>query len=75
MTGGFAEPDAEEAALGWLGTLGYAVKHGPQIAYNDGGERTDPGYHDRSAKPASRPAAIYGMLPPPRSAASSGSAE
>ncbi|MBV8575151.1 MAG: hypothetical protein JOZ58_08955, partial [Acetobacteraceae bacterium] len=47
MTGGFTESDAEEAALGWLGTLGYAVKHGPEIAYNvDGGERSDPGYHD-----------------------------
>jgi type I restriction enzyme R subunit len=47
MSGGFAESDAEEAALGWLETLGYTVRHGPEIAYNvDGGERTDPGYHD-----------------------------
>jgi type I restriction enzyme R subunit len=47
MAGGFAESDAEEAALGWLETLGYAVKHGPEIAYNiDGGERSDPGYRD-----------------------------
>jgi type I restriction enzyme, R subunit len=44
---GFIESDAEEAALGWLEALGYTVKHGPDIAYNvDGGERTDPGYHD-----------------------------
>jgi type I restriction enzyme R subunit len=47
MSAGFAESDAEEAALGWLETLGYTVKNGPEIAYNvDGGERTDPGYHD-----------------------------
>ena len=40
MSGGFAESDAEEAALGWLETLGYTVRHGPEIAYNvDGGER------------------------------------
>ena len=44
---GFAESDAEEAALGWLESLGYTVRHGPEIAYNiDGGERTDPGYRD-----------------------------
>jgi type I restriction enzyme R subunit len=30
-----------------LETLGYTVRHGPEIAYNvDGGERTDPGYQD-----------------------------
>jgi type I restriction enzyme, R subunit len=47
MAAGFTESDAEEAALGWLETLGYTVRHGPEIAYNvDGGERTDPGYHD-----------------------------
>jgi type I restriction enzyme R subunit len=47
MTAGFTESDAEEAALGWLESLGYAVRHGPEIAYNvDGGERTDPGYRD-----------------------------
>jgi type I restriction enzyme R subunit len=44
---GFIESDAEEAALGWLETLGYTVKHGPEIAYNvDGGERSDPEYRD-----------------------------
>ena len=47
MPAGFAESNAEEAALGWLETLGYAVRYEPDIAYNvDGGERSDPGYHD-----------------------------
>ena len=26
------EPDDEEAASAWLGALGYAVPHGPEIA-------------------------------------------
>jgi type I restriction enzyme, R subunit len=47
MPAGVAESDAEEAALGWLESLGYIVRHGPEVAYNaDGGERTDPGYRD-----------------------------
>jgi type I restriction enzyme, R subunit len=47
MSIGFAESDAEEAALGWLDTLGYTVKHGPEIAFGvDGAERSDPGYRD-----------------------------
>jgi type I restriction enzyme R subunit len=47
MPAGFTESDAEEAALGWLETLGYTIKHGPEIAYNvDGGERTDEEYRD-----------------------------
>jgi hypothetical protein len=47
MSGGFTESDAEEAALGWLESLGYTLRHGPGIAFNvDGGERTDPGYRD-----------------------------
>src|SRR5436190_14885180 len=47
MSSGFTESDAEEAALGWLESLGYSVKHGPEIAFGvDGGERTDPGYRD-----------------------------
>jgi type I restriction enzyme R subunit len=47
MIAGFAEPDAEEAALGWLETLGYTVRHGPDIAFGvDSGERSDPGYRD-----------------------------
>jgi hypothetical protein len=33
MLSGFIESDAEEAALGWLETLGYTVRHGPEIAY------------------------------------------
>lgn len=47
MTAGFTESEVEEAALGWLATLGFAVKHGPAIAFDaDGGERSDPGYRD-----------------------------
>jgi type I restriction enzyme R subunit len=47
MPAGFIESDAEEAALGWLETLGYTVRRGPEVAYNvDGGERSEPGYHD-----------------------------
>jgi type I restriction enzyme R subunit len=47
MPAGFVESDAEDAALGWLESLGYIVRHGPEVAYNaDGGERTDPGYRD-----------------------------
>jgi len=47
MPANFTESDADEAALGWLETLGYTVRRGPEIAYNiDGGERTDSGYHD-----------------------------
>jgi type I restriction enzyme R subunit len=44
---GFVESHAEEAALGWLESLGYTVRHGPEIAFGvDGGERADPGYSD-----------------------------
>lgn len=32
MTEGFIESVVEEAALVWLESLGYAVKHGPEIA-------------------------------------------
>src|SRR5438067_53844 len=47
MPAGFTESDAEEAALGWLESLGYTIKHGPEIAFGvDGGERSDPGYRD-----------------------------
>jgi type I restriction enzyme R subunit len=47
VSAGFTESDAEEAARGWLESLGYTVRHGSEIAYNvDGGERTDPGYRD-----------------------------
>jgi type I restriction enzyme R subunit len=47
MSGGLAEADAEEATLDWLESLGYTIRHGPEIAYDvDGGERSDPGYRD-----------------------------
>jgi len=37
----------EDAALGWLGALGYAVAHGPEIAVGEpGAERSDPNYRD-----------------------------
>lgn len=32
MTKGFAESVVEDAALGWLEALGYAVLHSPDIA-------------------------------------------
>ena len=42
MSGGFAGSDAEEAALGWLETRGYTVRHGPDIAHNvDGRDRSE----------------------------------
>jgi type I restriction enzyme, R subunit len=47
MTNRFAESVVEEASLAWLGGLGYAVLHGPEIAIGmPGAERTDPGYRD-----------------------------
>jgi type I restriction enzyme, R subunit len=47
MSRGFAESNAEDAALRWLESLGYTVRHGPDIAFGvDGGERSNPGYHD-----------------------------
>jgi type I restriction enzyme R subunit len=47
MPAGFTESDAEEAALGWLESLGYTVRNRPEIAFGvDGGERSDPGYRD-----------------------------
>ena len=43
----FAESVVEQATLGWLAELGYAVLHGPAIAYGElSVERTDPGYRD-----------------------------
>ena len=43
----FAESVVEEAALGWLEALGYAVLHGPDIAAGEpAAERRDPGYRD-----------------------------
>ena len=47
MTTDFTESVVEEAALDWLGGLGYGVLHRPEIAAGmAGAERTDPGYHD-----------------------------
>jgi type I restriction enzyme R subunit len=43
----FTESVVEDAALGWLATLGYAVRHGPEIAAGEpAAERNDPGYRD-----------------------------
>jgi type I restriction enzyme R subunit len=40
----FTESLVESAALGWLGALGYAVLHGPDIAAGeDAAERSIPG--------------------------------
>lgn len=44
---GMIESVVEEAALAWLGDLGYAIAHGPDIAVGEpAAGRTDPGYHD-----------------------------
>ena len=43
----FTESVVEQAALAWLGELGYAVLHGPAIAVGEpGAERNDPNYRD-----------------------------
>ena len=43
----FAESIVEEAALAWLGSLGYKVLHGPDIAAGEpAAERSDPNYRD-----------------------------
>jgi type I restriction enzyme, R subunit len=43
----FTESIVEEAALGWLATLGYTVLHGPAIAVGEpAAERSDPNYRD-----------------------------
>ncbi len=45
MSNGFTESELEEAALEWLGGLGYAVAHGAEIAPGEAkAERDD--YHD-----------------------------
>ena len=47
MTSTFTESVVEDAALAWLGELGYAVLHGPDLAVGEpAAERTDPGYRD-----------------------------
>ena len=43
----FTESVVEDAGLAWLDALGYAVKHGPDIAAGEpDAERTDPNYRD-----------------------------
>lgn len=47
MSSAFTESVVEEAALEWLGGLGYSVRHGPDIAAGEpGAERSDAGYRD-----------------------------
>jgi len=44
MSGNFTESVVEDAALAWLDSLGYAIKHGPEIALGEFlPERTDYG--------------------------------
>jgi type I restriction enzyme R subunit len=43
----FTESIVEDAALAWMGSLGYKVLHGPDIAAGESGaERSDPNYRD-----------------------------
>lgn len=43
----FTESVVEDAALGWLESLGYQVLHGPDIAVGEpAAERSDPNYCD-----------------------------
>ncbi len=43
----FSESVVEQAALAWLEALGYAVLHGPDIAFGEpAAERNDPNYRD-----------------------------
>src|SRR2546422_11780565 len=43
----FSESVVEDAALAWLGGLGWQTKHGPEIAHGEpGAERADPAYRD-----------------------------
>jgi type I restriction enzyme R subunit len=43
----FTESIVEDAALAWLGGLGYAVLHGPDLAAGEpAAERSDPNYRD-----------------------------
>jgi type I restriction enzyme R subunit len=47
MSGGFSESVVEDAALAWLEALGYAVRHGPDIAAGEPAvERSEPNYRD-----------------------------
>lgn len=43
----FTESIVEDAALAWLGNLGYTMLHGPDIAVSEpAAERNDPNYRD-----------------------------
>jgi type I restriction enzyme, R subunit len=48
MTGSnFTESVVEDAALAWLGALGFAILHGPEVAIGEvAAERSDPNYRD-----------------------------
>ena len=47
----FAESVVEQATLGWLEALVYAVLYGPDIAEGEpGAERSDPSYRDALLK-------------------------
>ncbi|MCR4310366.1 MAG: type I restriction endonuclease subunit R [Deltaproteobacteria bacterium] len=47
MSPGFTETIVEEAALGWLAGLGWAVRYGPEMAFGEPtAERTDPNFRD-----------------------------
>src|SRR4051812_2729432 len=44
---GFTESIVEDAALAWLDEIGYAVRHGPDMAWGmPGAERHDAAYRD-----------------------------
>ncbi len=56
---GFTESVVEEATLTWLGSLGYEVLHGPEIAVGEpAAERTDAGYRDVSLERRLRQALV-----------------
>jgi type I restriction enzyme, R subunit len=43
----FTESVVEDAALGWLESLGYGIQHGPDFAAGmPSAERSDPNYRD-----------------------------
>jgi type I restriction enzyme R subunit len=47
MCAAFTESVVEEATLEWLASLGYAILHGPEIAFGTpDAERVDPSYRD-----------------------------
>jgi len=55
----FTESVVEEATLAWLGALGYAVLHGPDIAAGEpSAERSDPNYRDVLLEPRLRKAFV-----------------